>query len=80
MRIAHIANIINIQPMCQPSADQLRWIISETKNHLRMLKRFDIDTDGWSAIICVVLLGKLDDETRKDWEAKSKLPVIPGKQ
>lgn len=44
---AHIAEIIGIAPMTQPSADKLRSMIDVVDQHLRMLKRFEIDTDQW---------------------------------
>lgn len=63
--------------MTQPSADKLRAIIDITDEQLRLLKRFDLPTDGWSAFVCVVLLEKLDDETRGLWDAKLDLPEMP---
>lgn len=74
---AHIAEIISIAPMTQPSAAKLRSMIDVVDQHLRMLKRFDIDTDHWSPIVCVLLLGKLDVETRNQWESKDSLPNMP---
>lgn len=55
----------------------MRAMIDTTDGHLRMLQRFDINTDQWSAIVCVLLLDKLDPETRAQWETKEKLPQIP---
>lgn len=73
----HIAEIIGIAPMTQPSADKLRSMIDVVDQHLRMLKRFEIDTDKWSPIVCVLLLGKLDIDTRNQWESKDSLPSMP---
>lgn len=77
---AHIAEIISIAPISQPSAEKLRMMIDVVDQHLRMLKRFDIDTDQWSPIVCVLLLGKLDVETRNQWESKDSLPIMPDLQ
>lgn len=74
---AHIAETTGIAPMTHPSADKLRSIIDIVDQHLRMLKRFDIDTDHWSPIVCVLLLGKLDVDTRNQWESKDSLPTMP---
>lgn len=74
---AHIAEITGIAQMTHPSADKLRSIIDIVDQHLRMLKRFDIDTDHWSPIVCVLLLGKLDVDTRNQWESKDSLPTMP---
>lgn len=74
---AHITQILNISPMTHASAAKLRAMIDTTDQHLRMLQRFGIPTDQWSAIICVILLGKLDLETRNTWESKDSLPTIP---
>lgn len=74
---AHIAEIITIAPIGKPSAGKLRSMIDIVDQHLRMLKRFDIDTDHWSPIVCVLLLGKLDTETRNQWESKDSLPAMP---
>lgn len=71
---AHIAEITSIAPMTVSSADKLRSMIDVVDQHLRMLKRFDIDTDHWSPIVCVLLLGKLDVDTRNQWESKDSLP------
>lgn len=77
---AHIAEITSIVQMTHPSADKLRSIIDVVDQHLRMLKRFDIDTDHWSPIVCVLLLGKLDVDTRNQWESKDSLPSMPDLQ
>lgn len=74
---AHIAEIITIAPITKPSAERLRSMIDIVDQHLRMLKRFDIDTDHWSPIMCVLLLGKLDSQTRNQWESKDSLPSMP---
>lgn len=73
----HIAQITHISPLLQPSADKLRAMIDTVDEHLRMLKRFDIETDHWGPIVCVLLLDKLDVETRNQWESKDTLPSMP---
>lgn len=74
---AHIASITNIQQMTQPSAEKLRAMIDTVDQHMRMLERFGIKRDAWSAIICVLMLGKLDTETRNLWESKDSMPSMP---
>lgn len=74
---AHIMQINNIAPMQTASAERLREMIDTTDEHLRMLKRFGIDTDAWSAMVCVTLLGKLDSRTRHQWEVRPDLPAMP---
>lgn len=74
---AHISKIVNIAPMTQPSADKLRSMIDTVDQHLRMLKRFDLETDHWGPLVCVILLGKLDMDTRNHWESKDALPTAP---
>lgn len=74
---AHISAILNIKPLTYASAEKLRAIIDTTDEHLRMLKRFEIRTEEWSSIVCVILLGKLDPETRNQWEIKTELPDMP---
>lgn len=74
---AHIMEILNIPQMTHAAADKLRAMIDTADQHLRMLKRFGIDTDHWSAIVCVILLGKLDRETRCLWETKDQMPSLP---
>lgn len=77
---AHIAEIIGKVPMIQPSAEKLRSMIDVVDQHLLMLKRFDIVTDHWSPIVCVLLLGKLDVDTRNQWESKDTPPTMPDLQ
>lgn len=43
----HVAQIIHISPNQHPSADKLRAMIDTVDEHLRMLKRFNIETDHW---------------------------------
>lgn len=73
----HIAQIVHISSIQQPSADKLRSMIDTVDQHLRMLKRFDIETDHWGPMVCVILLNKLDMETRNQWESKDSLPPMP---
>lgn len=73
----HIAKIINIPPMGQASAEKLRCMIDTVDQHLRMLQRFDIQTEHWGPIVCVLLLEKLDVDTRNQWELKDSMPVMP---
>lgn len=74
---AHIAKIVNISPMGQASAEKLRAMIDTVDQHLRMLQRFEIQTEHWGPIVCVLLLEKLDVETRNKWESKDSLPAMP---
>lgn len=74
---AHISEILNIRPMTSPCAEHLRRMIDTVDQSLRMLKRFDIETQHWSPMVCVILLGKLDNETRRQWETKEPLPAMP---
>lgn len=43
----HIAHIVHIPPILQPSTDKLRAMIDTVDQHLRLLKRFDMQTDHW---------------------------------
>lgn len=52
-------------------------MIDTVDSHIRMLKRFDIDTEAWSPLVCVIILRKLDRETCSQWENKTDLPKIP---
>lgn len=63
--------------MNMASADRLRSMVDTTDEQLRMLQRFNIDTKQWSSIVCVVLLNKLDSDTRNQWETKADLPEMP---
>lgn len=74
---AHISTILNIPQMVNASAERLRSMIDKTDEHLRMLRRFDIDTNHWSSLVCVILLNKLDPDTRNQWETKADLPEMP---
>lgn len=74
---AHIATITQLRPLTQPSPERLRSMIDTVDQHLRMLQRFDIETQHWSSIVCVILLDKLDPETRNQWESKDSLPASP---
>lgn len=74
---AHIALITQLRPLQQPSPERLRSMIDTIDQHLRMLQRFDIATQHWSPIVYVILLDKLDPETRNQWESKDTLPARP---
>lgn len=74
---AHISTILNIPSMHHPSANKLRAMVDTTDEHLRMLNRHGMKTELWSPMVCVVLLGKLDMETRNRWEGKDNLPDAP---
>lgn len=74
---AHIAKITQLRPLTQPSPERLRSMIDTIDQHLRMLQRFNIETQHWSPIVCVILLDKLDPETRNQWESKDSLPARP---
>lgn len=74
---AHITEITSMAPIGHASAEKLGAMIDTVDEHLRMLKRFDIQTDHWSPIVCVLMLSKLDPDTRLQWETKEKLPDKP---
>lgn len=74
---AHICCILALPAIAHPSAEKLRAMIDTVDEHLRMLKRHAIETDHWSPIVCVMLLAKLDSETRHQWETKATLPPKP---
>lgn len=72
--VGHINTIMDLKPMPMASATDMRKIIDVLDRELRALQRFEYDTDGWSPLLAVMVLRKLDRATLEEWE-KERVPT-----
>lgn len=75
--LSHINRIINYPRLVAESADDLRKMIDTFDQQLRLLQRFQYDTDGWSPIIVGLILSKLDALTHSKWEMENEHRDMP---
>lgn len=72
----HIKDIMSIPKIKKGDYKAIREMIDKVENHLRLLEKFKSVGDMQSAIWCVMLTEKLDDEIYLDWKSNSK-PMMP---
>lgn len=51
-------------------------MINLVEEHLRLLSKYDVESSGWGPLLCVILLHKLDANSRYLWNTSDK-PVLP---
>jgi hypothetical protein len=75
----HIDNIMKLPSLAFENASQLRQIADTTKCNLEVLKAMKQNTDSWDMIIIYILVQKLDNKTKKEWElhiSNKELPIL----
>lgn len=60
---AHIVQILTLPIVLSPSPAAYRALVNKTQESLRLLERYNVFIN-WNAILCVLLLQKLDPEAR----------------
>lgn len=75
--LTHTNRILNAQKVHEESAEGLRRLIDTVDQELRILKRFNFNTDEWSPIIVSIVLSKLDKATHSKWEMDEEHKNMP---
>lgn len=74
---AHLARILDLPVLTQPSAHKMQIMIDVTEYTLRAMDRLCNNVNSWDVIICEILLRKLDAETLKTWEMNREIESLP---
>jgi hypothetical protein len=75
----HIDNIMKLPSLTFENASQLHQIVDTTKCNLEAIKAMKQNTDSWDMIIIYILVYKLDNKTKKEWELhifNKELPTL----
>jgi hypothetical protein len=66
----HLSKMFQQKPIEKDSASNLRQLIDNFMNNLAQLKLTGQDVDSWDMIVVHMIKFRLDEETRKLWQAK----------
>lgn len=77
LAISHLNEILNIKLAREDIPKDLRGIIDTINQELRLLQRFDFDTDAWSPLIVAIILRRLDALTLREWERLENRQHMP---
>lgn len=66
----HVHELFSIPSIPKESAELLRALLDNFKEHLRVLKQLKEPTDKWDTLIIYLITSKLDPVTKKEWELK----------
>ena len=75
----HIDNIMKLPSCVTENTIQLRQIVDTTKCNLEALKAMNLHTETWDLMIIYILVHKLDNKTKREWElqiASKELPTL----
>lgn len=75
--MAHMGEIFNVPQMERQSADDLRLIIDTVDEHVRHLLRHNIGVEFWKPMIFYIVMHRLDNTTRGQWDLKPEKPLLP---
>lgn len=64
----HIMTLFNLPIMNKSSPTTIRFLIDSVDQELRSLRRFGYDTESWSPMMAVLLIMRMDQNTRTIWE------------
>lgn len=73
---AHGFAIISLPTIESPSSESFRHMINLVEEQLRLLSKYDVSSSGWSTLLCIILLQKLDEHSRYLWNTGEK-PHLP---
>lgn len=65
---AHCDSILDLPVLSKADPAALRRMVDVVEKETDALKRFGFNVDSWSPILAVIMLRKLDHQTRSDWE------------
>lgn len=65
---AHCDSILDLPVLSKPDPAGIRCMVDTFEKESDALKRFDFDVNAWSPLLAVIMLRKLDGQTRSDWE------------
>lgn len=65
---AHCDSILDLPVLAKPDPAGIRRMIDTFEKECDALKRFEFDVASWSPFLAVIMLRKLDTQTRSDWE------------
>jgi hypothetical protein len=75
----HIDNIKKLRSLTSENASQLCQIVDTTKCNLEALRAMKQNTNSWDMIIIYILVEKLDNKTKRQWElhiSNKELPTL----
>lgn len=73
----HIINILSQPNLITETSDGIKELMDITTENLRALKSLNIDTDTWDPILLLLLVQKLDFDSRHLWEQTLKPKTRP---
>lgn len=74
---AHIATFLDLPTLTLASPNKMQVMIDKTQHAIRALSRLGLPADQWDALVCDLLLRKLDPETLKSWEMTREVDSLP---
>lgn len=73
----NIDKLLDIPSMDRRHGEGIRKLVDVTEEQLRILKRFDCETDYWSPLVFRILFRKLDKITQREWERRRSDEALP---
>lgn len=69
--IQHYVQALNSFPdISKESHNSLRQLVDTAQQHIRTLKRLGQPTDTWDTLLIQLLIPRLDNNTRREWESE----------
>lgn len=73
---AHIFDMLALPNINTPSSDSYRSMVNKVEENLRLLDRYDV-LSNWSALLCVIMLQKVDSHGRYLWNTNFERDPLP---
>lgn len=73
----HILELLKLNSFNKESSSEIHKIIDNVSVHLSALRKLGQNVDSWDMIIIQLVAQKLDNETRKLWEAEIGKEILP---
>lgn len=74
---AHVDAIINLPVIKKASPEAIRHLINVVEENLRLLARYDVNSHHWDNLLAIMLIKKLDSETKYMWRTSPHRPQFP---
>lgn len=75
--LSHVNRIINYPKLVTESAEELRKLMDTINQQLRLLQRFNYNTEGWSPLVVGFVLSKLDGVTHSKLKRNNANSTMP---
>lgn len=74
----HVKNILfKLPSVSKESSSNLRKLLDTVQQHKSALEKLKLPLEQWDALVILIVLSKLHEQTNREWELKQSSKELP---